>query len=86
MTKTINIHDKKLAPIEASIGLAIRAVIGVAWLACLVLSIVFAAMKLDGALDWSWWWVAFPVLAFLGLFFLVLVAAVAWLVVRVGKK
>jgi len=50
----------------------------------LLLAMSFAAMKMAGFIDWSWWWVLFPIWLPLGivlfcLIFALCVAGVAYL-------
>lgn len=39
------------------------------------LTTVFIALKLTGAIDWSWWWVWSPMLISLAIVLLIIVAA-----------
>jgi phosphoglycerol transferase MdoB-like AlkP superfamily enzyme len=47
----------------------------------IILTIVFVVLKLTDTIDWSWWWVLSPMLIRFGLFFLLALIAMLYVVV-----
>jgi hypothetical protein len=50
------------------------------------LTILFTILKLTGIIHWSWFWVAFPLLALFGsiVLFIVLMAGIGFFVILMG--
>jgi hypothetical protein len=42
-----------------------------------LLAVAFIVLKLTGVIDWSWWWVLSPLLLVVGMYVVVIVAALA---------
>jgi phosphoglycerol transferase MdoB-like AlkP superfamily enzyme len=47
----------------------------------IILTIVFVVLKLTDTIDWSWWWVLSPMLIRFGVFFLLALIAMLYVVV-----
>lgn len=47
-----------------------------------VLAIVFIVLKLVGVIGWSWWWVLSPLWISAGLWILIIIGLLVFLVVR----
>ena len=48
---------------------------------CLLLTAVFAALKLNNVIQWSWWWVFSPILIPLGFVVDTTVVIILWAVI-----